>query len=167
MAEKDRTIDIQRCLHGVNKVHRQRLGSVGPYVGMGLVLFFAIALLPLFIYMVFFNAFYFWIRRQKPVPLGDYVRFDRHRIPQLRWIDKLWCEYCEWANGSLQWMLAVVNEIERRYCPIQNQEHPHCEKAKAWRDAFLRYGCSAEEVDAYYRERYLAESRLDAEPPPR
>ena len=65
------------------------------------------------------------------------------------------------VNGTLQWALAITNEIERRYCPIQNQCHPHCEKAKGWRDAFLKYGHGVEEIDLYYENRYLQESMLD------
>lgn len=72
-------------------------------------------------------------------------------------IDKLWCEYCEWANGTLQWTLEVVNEIERRYCPIRNDCDPHCPKAKAWRAEFLPHDHTLAELQAYlYEGRYEA-----------
>jgi hypothetical protein len=153
--------NIDQCIRKLNLVHKQRLGPIGPPLGMLLILVFAIALLPLYLFLVFFNVVYFWIRRQKRIDPKPYFDFDRHRIAHLRFADKVWCEYCEWANGTLQWALAITNEIERRYCPIQNQCHPHCEKAKGWRDEYLKYGHSIEEIDRYYENRYLQESKLD------
>ena len=156
-----KTINIDQCIRQLNKIHKQRLGAIGPLLGMLLILLFACALLPLYVFLIFFNVVYFWIRRQKGIDPKPYFNFDRHRLSHLRFADKVWCEYCEWANGSLQWALAITNEIERRYCPIQNQCHPHCEKAKSWRDEFLGYHHNPEDIDQYYRERYLKESNLD------
>jgi len=156
-----KTTNIDQCIRQLNKIHKQRLGAIGPLLGMFLILLFACALLPLYLFLIFFNVVYFWIRRQKRIDSKPYFNFDRHRLKHLRFADKVWCEYCEWANGSLQWALAITNEIERRYCPIQNQCHPHCEKAKSWRDEFLAYQHNPEEIDQYYRERYLKESKLD------
>ena len=154
-------VSIERYLKKLNIQHPQRFGRIGPYIGMILILLFAFALLPLFLFLVFFNKVYFWIRRQKSVDPSPYFNFDRHNISHLSAIDKLWCEYCEWANGSLQWALAITNEIERRYCPIQNQCHPHCEKAKKWREQFLKYEHQPEDVERYYQERYWQESEHD------
>ncbi len=152
--------NIKNCIRDINKVHKQRLGFVGPYIGMILILLFAFALLPLYLFLVIFNNVYFWIRRQKPVDPSPFFNFDRHKKAHLRFADKVWCEYCEWANGSLQWALAITNEIERRYCPIKNQCHPHCEQAKEWRNEFLDYEHQAEEIEHYYHHRYLRESKL-------
>jgi len=153
--------NIDQCIRNLNKIHKQRLGPIGPIIGMLLILLFAIALLPLYLFLIFFNRVYFWIRKQKPIDHKPYFNYDRHKLTHLRFADKVWCEYCEWANGSLQWALAITNEIERRYCPIKNQCHPHCEKAKNWRNEFLDYGHSIKDIDAYYEERYLQESQLD------
>lgn len=153
--------NIDQCIRKLNRVHKQRLGFVGPPLGMLLILAFAIALLPLYLFLVIFNIVYFWIRRQKRIDPKPYFNFDRHKIAHLRFPDKVWCEYCEWANGSLQWALAITNEIERRYCPIQNHCHPHCEKAKDWRENYLKYRHGTEDINEYYETRYLQESRLD------
>lgn len=154
-------VNIDSCIRELNKVHKQRLGPFGPPLGMVLILLFAIALLPLYLYLVFFNVVYFWVRRQKGINPKPYFNYDRHKLPHLRFADKFWCEYCEWANGSIQWGLAIINEIERRYCPIQNHCHPHCEKAKKWRDEFLEFGHKPEEINRFYSDRYLQESQLD------
>jgi hypothetical protein len=129
--------------------YKQRLGPLAFVAGFSLIILFALFLLPLFLYMLLFNRAYFWIRNQNPIPLRPYLNFDRHRIAHLGLMDRLWCEYCEWANGSLQWTLDVVNEIERRYCPIKNQCDPHCAKAKAWRDEFLPYEHSLPDLEHY------------------
>ena len=160
-APSKKPINIDQCIRQLNKIHKQRLGTLGPLLGMLLILLFACALLPLYLFLLFFNVVYFWIRRQKSINPKSYFNFDRHRLTHLRFADKVWCEYCEWANGSLQWALAITNEIERRYCPIQNQCHPHCEKAKIWRDDFLNYQHQPEEINQYYHDRYLQESKLD------
>ncbi|MEH6629129.1 MAG: hypothetical protein V7739_22065 [Motiliproteus sp.] len=153
--------DINQNILKLNKRHKQRLGPVGPPLGMLLILLFALALLPLYLFLIFFNTVYFWIRKQKKIDPKPYYNYDRHKLPHLRFADKVWCEYCEWANGSLQWALAITNEIERRYCPIKNSCNPHCEYAKKWRDEYLEYGHSVEDIDAYYEDRYLQESKLD------
>lgn len=155
--DKVKMANINQSIRKVNKVHQQRLGFIGPYIGMALILIFALALLPLFIFLVFFNRVYFWIRKQDRIDSKLYFHFDRHKLPHLRFADKAWCEYCEWANGSLQWALAITNEIERRYCPIKNQCDPHCEKAKRWREEFLAYDHQPEEIDHYYQNTYLQE----------
>jgi hypothetical protein len=51
----------------------------------------------------------------------------------------------------------VVNEIERRYCPIRNQCDPHCSKAKEWRNEFLPHDHSLPDL-----QRYLHEGRYEA-----
>ncbi|PPD49442.1 MAG: hypothetical protein CTY13_03450, partial [Methylobacter sp.] len=98
--------NIDQCIRNLNKLHKQRLGFIGPFIGMLLILLFAIALLPLYLFLLFFNVVYFWIRRQKNIDPKPYFNYDRHNIAHLRFADKVWCEYCEWANGTLQWALA-------------------------------------------------------------
>lgn len=160
-ADPNKKVNIDQCIRKLNKIHKQRLGPFGPPLGMVLIILFAFALLPLFLFLIFFNVVYFWIRRQNGIDPKPYFDYDRHKLAHLRFADKAWCEYCEWANGALQWGLAITNEIERRYCPIQNQCHPHCEKAKNWRNEYLGYNHDPEDIDRYYADRYLQESKLD------
>lgn len=149
-------VSIQAYLKRLSQTpgHEQRLGALTPLAGYPLILLFALFLLPLYLYMLFFNRVYFWIRKQEPVARAPYYNFDRHRIPHLSFTDKLWCEYCEWANGTLQWTLDITNEIERRYCPIKNRPCPHCEKAKDWREEFLEYEHGQADLEKYYTEIY-------------
>lgn len=139
--------------------HKQRLGWFGPRIGMLCILAFTIVLLPLYFFSIGFNQVYFWVRRQRPIDPKPFFNFDRHKIAHLRFADKVWCEYCEWANGTLAWTLAIANEIERRYCPIQNNCDPHCDKVKTWRKNFLGYRHSVKDLENYYETRYLHEGQ--------
>jgi len=152
MREEKSNISFQHYLRNKNKHHKQRLGALAPLLGLFLILGFAAFLLPLFLYVLMFNRLYFWVRNQNPISPKPYFRFDRHRVPHLGWMDRIWCEYCEWANGSLQWIGEVVNEIERRYCPIQNQCDPHCAKAKSWRSEFLPHAHALQDLQNYLHE---------------
>ena len=152
-----RKANIQTYLKKLGQMpgHEQRLGALTPLAGYPLILLFALFLLPLFLYMLFFNKAYFWIRNQTPIDPALYFNFDRHKVAHLGLMDKIWCEYCEWANGTLQWTLDVTNEIERRYCPIKNKPCPHCEKAKEWREEFLEYDHDSADLEKYYMDQYV------------
>jgi hypothetical protein len=152
MAGDKSNISYYHFLRNQKKVHKQRLGFMAPILGLLLILGFAVFLFPLFLYMLLFNRLYFWVRNQNPIDRRPYYKYDRHRVPHLGWMDKVWCEYCEWANGSLQWIGDVVKEIERRYCPIQNQCDPHCSKVKEWRSAFLPHDHSLADLEKYMHE---------------
>jgi hypothetical protein len=106
--------------------------------------------------MIIFSRLYFWIRNQKQMDHRKFCNYDRHKAPHLTLIDKIWCEYCEWANGTLEWTLAFTNEIERRYCPIQNK-HSNCPKVKGWRNKYLKHEHSAEDLGKYYTDQYPKE----------
>lgn len=153
-------ISIQQHLVKMEKSlgHQQRLGKLTPLIGYPLILGFSLFLIPLYIYMMFFSKLYFWIRNQKQMDTKSFYNYDRHKIPHLSLVDKIWCEYCEWANGTLQWTLAFTNEIERRYCPIKNKECAHCDKAKAWRKTFLQHDHTPENLANYYQNQYPKET---------
>lgn len=152
MSDEKSNISYYHFLRNGTKRYKQRLGLLAPVVGFVMIIGFALFLLPLFLYLLLFNRVYFWVRNQNSVPLKPYYNFDRHRIAHLGLMDRLWCEYCEWANGSLQWIADIVHEIERRYCPIKNQCDPHCEKAKDWRKEFLPYDHKFDDLKSYLNE---------------
>ena len=132
--------------------HKYRLGFFGHYLGVSLILLFVIILFPLFLFLLVFNKFFFWFYNQPAIDHRPFFRFDRHKIKHLGLIDKFGCEYCEWANGTLQWGLAIANKIEARFCPIKNSCDPHCEKAKEWRKNYLEYNHLPREMENYYKK---------------
>lgn len=48
-----------------------------------------------------------------------YVRCSA-RAKQLRIIDRFNCWYCAYANGSMQFVRAVLEETEKYWCPIRH-----------------------------------------------
>ncbi len=152
MEQKKSNISYYHFLRNRNNPNRQRLGIFAPVLGLLLIILFGIFFLPLFLYMLLFNRLYFWVRNQNSVPLRPYLDFNRHKIAHLGLMDRLWCEYCEWANGSLQWTFDIVNEIERRYCPIKSQCDPHCDKVKKWRKEFLEFDHTLGDLERFMFE---------------
>jgi hypothetical protein len=159
--ESKKNISIQGHLEKMEKLvgHQQRFGDYSFILGYPLVLGFSIFILPLYIYMLIFSRLYFWLRNQKQLDIKDYYKYDRHQIAHLTLVDRIWCEYCEWANGTMQWTMAFANEVERRYCPIKNKDNPHCTTAKPWREKFLKYDHTPEDLEKYYLEQYPRETK--------
>ena len=136
--------------------YRRPWGMLAHVFGIAILLSFTLVIGPMFALMWVCSQVYFRLYRQKPVSAGPYFNFDRHRIRHLSFWDRVGCEYCEFANGTLQWGLAVANEVERKWCPIRNACDPHCAKAKEWRKDFLPYQHASEDLADYYREQFPA-----------
>ena len=146
--------NISGCLIQMHKTgkHRYRGGLAGHYVAALLLVALLPVLIPFFLFLWLGSRAYFWLCREQPVPLKPFFHFDRHKVAHLKFLDKISCEYCEWANGMLQWALEMANKVERRFCPIQNSCDPHCEKAKGWRQKFLPFDHSEKEMEEYYKK---------------
>jgi hypothetical protein len=148
---------LAKCLQKMysNQGYKHPLGEAGHSLGIAILLSFIIIIIPMFIVTWFLSPIYFWFYRQKPISPKAFFHFDRHKITNISFWDKVACEYCELANGTLQWMLAIINEIERRWCPVKNQCDPNCSKVKAWREDYLKFEHSQEERLNYYEKEYL------------
>lgn len=86
----------------------------------------------------------------------DYIVFDRHRLPYLRWGDRINCGYCTYANGVLAYAREIAARTEQYWCPIKHSRpvadpHEHYQ-------LFLDYG----DADGYQREWPRLRSRLAA-----
>ena len=154
--ERAHEINIRSCLMALEKTqeHRPRFGWVGHYLGIWIILSLVPAVALMYFSLLFLNRFYFWFHKQPPIDSKPYFKFDRHKIDHLSFLDKISCEYCEWANGTLQWGLAIANEVERKFCPIRNNCNACCEKVKDWRRDFLEYHHSPAEMEDYYENHY-------------
>ncbi len=132
--------------------HEHHLGKFGHYLGIVLLLSFVVVIVPMFLLTWFLSPVYFWLYRQECISPKPFFHFDRHKVKHLSFFDKVGCEYCEFANSTLQWMLAITNEIERKWCPIKNQCDPNCAKVKEWREEYLNFRHTKEERKDYYQE---------------
>ena len=80
------------------------------------------------------------------VKRGDYLVFDRHRLPYLNAVEKLNCLYCAYANGLIGYVREIAARTEQYWCPIkhaQGQPWEHSRYAK-----FVEYG----DADGYRQE---------------
>lgn len=76
-----------------------------------------------------YQAVYFPLQGIPQVRRRDYIVIDRGRLQKLTWLQRLNCVYCDYANGLIAWVKAVVNLTEIYSCAIKHgtpkrgQEH--------------------------------------------
>ena len=157
MHKEDKSLGIGRNIWKMhsNPGYKHPLGKLGHYLGIVILLSFVVVIVPMFIITFLLSPVYFWFYRQEWISPKPFFHFDRHKVKNLSFWDKLGCEYCELANGTLQWMLAITNEIERRWCPIMNSCNPNCSKVKDWRKDFLEFEHSPKERENYYQNEFI------------
>ncbi|MEW5788515.1 MAG: hypothetical protein AB1899_11750 [Pseudomonadota bacterium] len=86
---------------------------------------------------------------------GDYLVFDRERLPYLNLIERFNCFYCTYGNGVVAYAREVAGRTEQYWCPIK-----HARRLRGAHDyypKFLDHG----DAEAYRRE--LARLRRDYE----
>ena len=52
----------------------------------------------------------------------QYIKIDRQRLAYLNWIEKIFCAYCGYANGLMQYGSALAAETERYFCSIKHKK---------------------------------------------
>jgi hypothetical protein len=72
-----------------------------------------------------YHSIYFRIHGIPLIPRKDYIVIDRHRLTKLNWVQRWNCVYCDYANGLVAWMKAVINTTEVYSCAIK-----HASKAR-------------------------------------
>ncbi len=76
-----------------------------------------------------YTKMYFPMVGIPPIPVRDYLVFDRMRLQKLNPLQKIGCLYCQYANGVTAWFKAVANMTEIYSCAIKQslmvkgQEH--------------------------------------------
>ena len=80
------------------------------------------------------------------VKRGDYLVFDRHRLPYLNAVEKLNCLYCAYANGLIGYVREIAARTEQYWCPIKHARSRASEHERFVK--FTEYG----DADGYRRE---------------
>ena len=57
------------------------------------------------------------------VKAKDYFVYDRHRLPQLNWFEKVNCAYCSYFNNLIRYAAEISGRTERYWCPIKHATH--------------------------------------------
>lgn len=67
-----------------------------------------------------YHAVYFRLNRMPLVPRDKYILIDRGRLKGLNIVQRFNCMYCDYANGAIAWMKAVINTTEVYSCAIKH-----------------------------------------------
>lgn len=64
----------------------------------------------------------YWL---KLINRKKYIKFDRHRLPQLSYLDKFNCLYCSYWNWVINYVKAITAETEKYWCGIKHADDPN------------------------------------------
>jgi hypothetical protein len=73
------------------------------------------------------------------VKRSRFIKIDRQKLSYLKWFEKLNCAYCGYANGLLQYAVAIGAETEKYWCGIMHAKYKDFKPPKHHKD-FLPYG---------------------------
>jgi len=69
----------------------------------------------------------------------EYIRMDRHKLKYLSLFEKIGCTYCSYANGLLNYAVAIAGRTEIYWCAIRHKKHEGFVEPLNHKD-FLKYG---------------------------
>ena len=104
--------------------------------------FILILIIPLVILDVFMEIYHrinFPLYGIKTIKRSDYIKIDRNKLSYLGTIDKIWCMYCSYANGLLNYCVKIAGETEKYWCAIKHKSTPNFHEP-AHHKNFLPYG---------------------------
>lgn len=52
----------------------------------------------------------------------NYIKIDRHKLKYLNWLQKIYCVYCGYANGVIQYWVKIAGEIKLYWCGISTRK---------------------------------------------
>ena len=59
---------------------------------------------------IFFQEVTHLITGTPKIKRSEYIKFSRAKLPKLNILQKIGCIYCDYANGLIAWIKAVVNQ---------------------------------------------------------
>ena len=71
-----------------------------------------------------------------------YIRIDRHKLQYLNLFQKLYCVYCGYGNGVIQYWAKIAADTELYWCGIQHKKNKNF-KAPEHHKYFPEYGDEA------------------------
>ena len=69
---------------------------------------------------------------------GDYIKFDRHKLSYLTFLQKIHCTYCSYANGLLRYSSEIAANTEKYWCGIKHKPTDDFVEPKHHKD-FAKY----------------------------
>lgn len=106
----------------------------GPFILMMIV-----PLVILDIMMEIYHRIDFPLYGIKTIKRSDYIKIDRQKLSYLGTIDKIWCTYCGYANGLLNYCVQIAGATEKYWCGIKHKPSADFHEPAHHKD-FLEYG---------------------------
>ena len=113
------------------------------------VIFLAIVpIIILDLYVEIFHRFAFPFYKIPYVKRKNYIRIDRHKLSYLNPLQKLYCAYCGYSNGILQYWIRIFGETEKYWCGIQHSEGKGF-LPQSHHSEFIKYDNKEEYIEVY------------------
>ena len=104
--------------------------------------FILIIIIPLIIFDVFLEIYHricFPLYQIKTIKRNNYIKIDRHKLSYLKFMNKLFCIYCGYANGLLNYAVRIAGDTERYWCAIKHENSKNFKQPEHHKE-FLEYG---------------------------
>jgi hypothetical protein len=73
------------------------------------------------------------------VKRSEYIKIDRHKLAYLTFLQKIYCVYCGYANGAVNYWVKIAGDTERYWCGIQHKKSKNFHAPEHHKD-FAKYG---------------------------
>ncbi len=92
----------------------------GHFLLTPIILLAVVPIMVLDLYVEIFHRFAFPFYGIPYVKRKNHIRIDRHKLSYLNPLQKLYCVYCGYANGILQYWVRIFGETEKHWCAIHH-----------------------------------------------
>jgi len=86
--------------------------------------FITLIAIPIIILDICVEIYHHIAFRLYQIPLikrSRYIRIDRHRLKYLSFKEKIYCAYCGYANGFINYAAKIAAETEEYFCGIKHE----------------------------------------------
>lgn len=89
-----------------------------------------------------FQAINFTAYKIPKVKRSKYIVIDRHHLSYLNFMEKIFCIFCGYVNGVIQYVSEIGARTEEFWCPIKHNKKLEYEHSRY--ENYLEYGDSTE-----------------------
>ena len=82
------------------------------------------------------------------VERSRYLKFDRHHLKYLTFFQKIYCLYCSYGNGLVNYWVKIAGETEIYWCGIKHHQDRNFIQPEHQKN-FAEYGNEQDFIDKY------------------
>ncbi|WP_122893737.1 hypothetical protein [Arcobacter peruensis] len=112
--------------------------------------FIAMMIIPAIIADIFasiYQAINFPVYKIPKVKRSKYIIIDRHHLSHLNFMEKVFCVFCGYVNGVIQYCAEIGSRTEEFWCPIKHKKKTGFKHARY--DNYIEY----EDTEEYHQKR--------------